>query len=102
VNPQEITASLAASHMAVMATINRNGHPHLTPNWYRCDGQVLTSVTRNDRLKYRNLQRDHRISMCIDDPPAASNDVVISGTATCASCVACVRSQTNVPEAARG
>jgi PPOX class probable F420-dependent enzyme len=83
VNQQEITAYLAASHMAVMATIHRNGHPHLTPNWYRYDGQVLTFVTRNDRLKYRNLQRDHRISVCIDDAPAASNDVVISGTATC-------------------
>jgi PPOX class probable F420-dependent enzyme len=83
VNPQEITAYLAASHMAVMATINRNGHPHLTPNWYRYDGQVLTFVTRKDRLKYRNLQRDPRISVCIYDPPAASNYVVISGTATC-------------------
>jgi PPOX class probable F420-dependent enzyme len=83
VNPQEITAYLAASHMAVVATIHRNGTPHLTPNWYRYDGRVLTLVTRKDRLKYRNLQRDPRISVCIYDPPAASNYVVISGTATC-------------------
>jgi PPOX class probable F420-dependent enzyme len=83
VNPQEITAYLAASHIAVVATVNRNGHPHLTPNWYRYDGKVLTFITRKDRLKYRNLQRDHRISVCIYDPPTASNYVVISGTATC-------------------
>jgi hypothetical protein len=83
VNPQEITAYLAASHMAVVATIHLNGTPHLTPNWYRYDGQVLTLITRNDRLKYHRLQRDRRISMCIYDPPAASSDVVISGTATC-------------------
>jgi PPOX class probable F420-dependent enzyme len=83
VNPQEITAYLAASHMAVVATIHRNGTPHPTPNWYRYDGQVLTLITRKDRLKYRNLQRDPRISVCIYDPPAASNYVVISGTATC-------------------
>jgi general stress protein 26 len=44
---------------------------------------VLTFVTRKDRLKYRNLRRDHRISVCIYDPPAASNYAVISGTATC-------------------
>ena len=31
-NAQEITAYLAAPHIAVVATINRNGHPHLTPN----------------------------------------------------------------------
>ena len=82
-NPQEITAYLAAPHIAVVATITRNGQPHLTPNWYRYDGQVLTLITRKDRLKYRYLQRDHRISVCIYDPPIASNYVVISGTATC-------------------
>jgi PPOX class probable F420-dependent enzyme len=69
--------------MAVVATVHQNGTPHLTPNWYRYDGQVLTLITRKDRLKYRNLQRDHRISVCIYDAPAASNYVVISGTATC-------------------
>src|SRR5439155_18035564 len=39
--------------IAVVATINRHGHPHLTPNWYRYDGKVLTLITRKDRLKYR-------------------------------------------------
>jgi PPOX class probable F420-dependent enzyme len=83
VNAQEITAYLAASHIAVVATINRHGHPHLTPNWYRYDGKVLTLITRKDRLKYLNVQRDNHIAVCIYDPPVASNYVVISGTATC-------------------
>src|SRR5215510_1975107 len=63
-----MTTYLAASHIAAVATMNRHGHPHLTPK---------------DRLKYRNLQRDPHISVCIYDPPVASNYVVISGTATC-------------------
>jgi PPOX class probable F420-dependent enzyme len=83
VNAQEITAYLAAPHIVVVATINKNGAPHLTPNWYRYDGKVLTLITRTDRLKYLNLQRNNRISVCIYDPPIASNYVVISGTATC-------------------
>ena len=82
-NPQQIMEYLAASHIAVVATVNWHGHPHLTPNWYRYDGNVLTLITRKDRLKYLNLQRDNHISVCIYDPPAASNYVVISGTATC-------------------
>ena len=82
-NDQDIMASLDAPYTAVVATISRNGAPHLTPNWYRYDGKVLTLITRTDRLKYFNLPRDHRISVCIYDPPAASNYVVISGTATC-------------------
>jgi PPOX class probable F420-dependent enzyme len=83
VNPQELTAYLDTPYLAVVATISRNGAPHLTPNWYRYDGQALTLITRSDRLKYLNLQRDRRISVCIYDPPVASNYVVISGTATC-------------------
>jgi len=83
VTPQEITDYLAAPYIAVMVTLHRNGSPHVTPNWYRYDGTVLTFITRKDRLKYRNLQRDNRISVCIYDPPVASHYVVISGTATC-------------------
>jgi nitroimidazol reductase NimA-like FMN-containing flavoprotein (pyridoxamine 5'-phosphate oxidase superfamily) len=59
VNDQDITAYLDAPYIAVVATISRNGAPHLTPNWYRYDGKVLTLITRTDRLKYFNLQRDH-------------------------------------------
>lgn len=81
---QEIAQYLDQSHIAVMATINRNGEPHLTPNWYRYNGSVLTFVTRNDRLKFRNLQRDQRMSVCIYDAPSASNYVVISGIASIA------------------
>jgi general stress protein 26 len=81
-DPQEITAYRVAPHM-VVATVHRNGAPPLRPNGYRYDGQVLTLITRTDRLKYRHLQRDCRISVCIDDPPVASNYVVISGIATC-------------------
>lgn len=82
-NPQEIAAYLHTPYIAVVATISRNGAPQLIPNGYRYDGRVLTLITRTDRLKYLNSQRNHRISMCIDDPPVASNDIVISGTATC-------------------
>lgn len=81
-NPQDITASLDAPYIAVVATSSRNGAPHLTPNGYRHDGKLLTLITRTDRLTYLNLQRDRRISVCIYDPPVASKYVVISGTAT--------------------
>ena len=43
-NQEEITKYLAASHIAVVATMNRHGHPHLTPNWYRYDGQGVDMI----------------------------------------------------------
>lgn len=81
--PAEITTFLSASHIAVMVTLYRDGRPHVTPNWYHYDGTALRFITRTDRLKYRHLQRDPRLSVCIYDPPKAAHYVVISGTATC-------------------
>ncbi len=81
-NKQEIAKFLAPSRIAVMATINRDGTPQLTPNWYHYDGTVLTFITTKERVKYLNLQRDPRMSICIYAAPLAADYVVIRGKAT--------------------
>ncbi len=81
-NKQDIAEFLAPSRIAVMATINRNGTPQLTPNWYHYDGTLLTFITTKERVKYLNLQRDPRISLCIYAAPLAADYVVIRGRAT--------------------
>jgi PPOX class probable F420-dependent enzyme len=81
-NQEEVAEFLSESRIAVMATINRDGTPQLTPNWYHYNGSVLTFVTTKERLKNINLSRDNRISVCIYAAPMASDYVVIKGTAT--------------------
>lgn len=81
-NQQEINRFLADTKIAVMATINRDGSPQLTPNWYYYDGTRLTFVTTKERVKYFNLRRDSRISVCIYESPLASEYVVIQGRAS--------------------
>ena len=50
-----------------MATIRTNGSSQLTPVWFNWDGeQFMISIT-TDRAKYKNLVRDPRMSLCIDD-----------------------------------
>jgi len=49
---QEIDQFLAGIKMAVMATINKDGSPHLSPNWYYYDGDKLMFVTTKERLKF--------------------------------------------------
>ena len=55
-----------------MATINRSGMPQLTVMWYALapDGEdvVLLNCTRG-LLKERNLRRDPRMSLCVEDGP---------------------------------
>ena len=79
---QELNHFLAEPRIAVMATINRDGSPQLTPNWYYYDGTQLTFVTTKERIKFFNLRRDSRMSVCIYDSPLASEYVVIRGRAS--------------------
>ena len=78
----DVNEFLAGIKMAVMATINYDGSPHLSPNWYYYNGERLFFVTTKERKKFFNLKRDQRMSVCVYEPPLASDYVVVQGTAT--------------------
>lgn len=80
-NAAEITSFLSGIKMAVMATINQDGSPHLSPNWYYYDGERLFFVTTKERKKFYNLKSDKRMSVCVYEPPMASDYVVVQGRA---------------------
>jgi PPOX class probable F420-dependent enzyme len=66
---QEVRAFLEEPRFAVMATVNRSGTPQLTVMWYALhptDDVILLNATRG-LLKERNLRRDPRMSLCIED-----------------------------------
>jgi len=68
---------LRAKRFAVLATLNKDGSPHLTTMWYLLedDGTVLMN-TRAGRVKDRHMRRDPRISICISN---GYNYVTLSG-----------------------
>jgi PPOX class probable F420-dependent enzyme len=66
---------------AVVATIQPDGMPQLTPNWYWWDGERFWISTTDDTIKVRNLRRDPRITLCIDAGQRRANYVQIFGTA---------------------
>ena len=71
---------LEPARIAVVATIYRGGMPHLTPNWFVYDaGRVAISTTK-DRIKYRNLSNDPRMSVCIYSELTAADYVTVSGS----------------------
>lgn len=63
---------------AVLATINHDGTPQLTTMWYILeDDGTITMNTKIGRAKERNMRRDSRISICIED---GYKFVTINGT----------------------
>ena len=66
---QGINQFLTGTKIAVMATKNKDGSPHLSPNWYYYNDERLLFVTTKERLKFFNLRRDERMSVCIYSRP---------------------------------
>lgn len=65
--PEHIRAFLEQPHYCVMATINTDGSPQLTTMWYDLTADhVVLNMTRG-LLKERNLRRDPRLAICIED-----------------------------------
>ncbi len=70
---------LEGVHFAVAATLTADGRPHQTVVWYQLEGdQVLVSTPR-DSLKHKHLQRDPRLSLCIEQ---AYRYITLSGPVT--------------------
>jgi len=65
---EKARAYLQELHFAVLATINQDGTPQLTTMWYLLEdeGSILMN-TKVGRAKERNMRRDPRISICIED-----------------------------------
>lgn len=71
-------AFLAQPRDAYVTTINKDGSPHVTVVWYDVRGDDVLLNTTDDRVKYRNLERDPRVSVVIGAGP---HYVRIDGTA---------------------
>ncbi|MFC5955047.1 PPOX class F420-dependent oxidoreductase [Streptomyces pratens] len=66
---------------AKLSTVRADGSPHVAPIWFVLDGDDVVFNTGGETVKGRNLARDGRVALCVDDdrPPFAF--VVLRGRA---------------------
>jgi hypothetical protein len=79
----QVTAFLASvpPHTGKLATVRADGRPHVAPVWYALDedGSILFN-TGESTVKGRNLRRDPRASLCVDDEHPPFSYVVVEGS----------------------
>jgi PPOX class probable F420-dependent enzyme len=63
----DVRAFLDEPRFGVLATINADGSPQQTVMWYQFRGDTLMMNTARGRKKDRNLLRDGRASVCVED-----------------------------------
>ncbi|MEO8458060.1 MAG: PPOX class F420-dependent oxidoreductase [Chloroflexota bacterium] len=79
---RELKRYLGGRHVAVLATIGKNGEPVLTPIWYLyLDGKIMMR-TGKEAGKVKNIQRDPRVTVCVQDERPPYSSATIYGTAT--------------------
>jgi PPOX class probable F420-dependent enzyme len=69
--PDEAKKLLDRPEFATVATLEPDGHPHLSVVWVGRDGDDILFSTIQGRRKTRNLQRDPRATVLVypaDDP----------------------------------
>jgi PPOX class probable F420-dependent enzyme len=74
--PDNARRFLEARRFASLATINPDCTPQQSTIWYELDGDEILMNTARGRVKDRNLRRDPRASVCVEDGYAY---VTISG-----------------------
>ncbi|MET8178060.1 PPOX class F420-dependent oxidoreductase [Streptomyces sp. NPDC005336] len=64
---------LEGTRTGKLATVRADGSPHIAPVWFLLDGDDLVFNTGQDTVKGRNMARDGRVCVCVDDdrPPFA-------------------------------
>ena len=70
---------LDRARTAVLATVRTDGRPHTAPIWFDLEGDALVFTTGESTVKGRNMRRDPRVSLCIDEEEPPFHFVVIEG-----------------------
>ncbi|MCC0099548.1 MULTISPECIES: PPOX class F420-dependent oxidoreductase [Streptomyces] len=64
-----------------LSTVREDGSPHVAPVWFVLDGDTFVFNTGKDTVKGRNLLRDGRVALCVDDDRPPYSYVVLQGRA---------------------
>jgi len=82
-NPDEIHAFLShGTRTAKLATSGPGGQPHVMPVWFMLDGEELVFTTWGNSVKGRNLRRNPRAAVIVDEEVAPYAFVHIRGRVT--------------------
>ncbi|MFC9930239.1 PPOX class F420-dependent oxidoreductase [Streptomyces sp. NPDC127190] len=65
----------------VVGTVQPDGSPQMSPVWVQRDGDHVLFSTTVDRRKYKNLQRDPRVTVVVMKPDQPYAYAEIRGTA---------------------
>jgi PPOX class probable F420-dependent enzyme len=69
---------LRGTYSGKLGTINNDGTPHVVPIWYTVDKQNnIIFNTGSESVKAKNIRRDNRVHLCVNDQTPLFSFVII-------------------------
>lgn len=65
---------------AKLATVRADGSPDVVPVWFALDGEQILITCQSTSVKARNLARDPRAALAVDDEAFPHTFVTVRGT----------------------
>ncbi len=73
---------LTGTRTGKLATVKKNGRPHVVPIWFVLDGDDLLFNTWHASVKGRNMARNGRVAISVDDQTPPYDFIMLEGEAT--------------------
>lgn len=71
---------LGGTKTGKLATVRQDGRPHVVPVWFHMDGDKIVFNTGKGSVKARNMLRDPRVSITVDDQAKPYSFVAVEGS----------------------
>ena len=78
--PEPFKDLFAKVAYANLATVMPDGSPQVTPVWFDYDGECLRINSAKGRIKDKNMRRDSKVAVSIQDPDNAYRHLALRGT----------------------
>ncbi len=80
--PEQYMDLIQKPAFANLATVMKDGSPHVTPVWFDFEGSFVMINSAKGRVKDRNMRNNPKVALCILDPQNPYRYLEIRGRVT--------------------
>ena len=78
---QHAEQRLRSNIIAWLTTVGSDGRPYTVPIWFLWDGNTVLMFSQPQKQKIRNLRKNARVTLALDDTKQGDDVVIVEGTA---------------------
>ncbi len=78
---QHAEQRLRSNKIAWLTTVGSDGRPYTVPVWFLWEGNSVLLFSQPQKQKVRNLRKNARVTLALDDTKEGEDVVVVEGTA---------------------